>query len=148
MSKPFYSIISKTGFLLLAMIFSCNLSFGQTPGLTPKLDLNLNSGAVYGNNCGIAESQPVLRVSIEKLIKAKDLVSINEWLRSGSEVRQVYGAEALIRLENEGLDLTFEQLEIIEALKHSPTKINTCYGCIYGPQEIQEIMVRFKLKHH
>ena len=87
---------------------------------------------VYGKHCGAVAGvgdQPALRVDIEKLIYKGNIAEIDKWLNSDSYVKKTYAAEALIRLENDGTELSTEQISRIVKIKRSKRKITTCFGC-------------------
>ncbi|MBL4653005.1 MAG: hypothetical protein JKY53_09125 [Flavobacteriales bacterium] len=60
----------------------------------------------YGTSCTNFGKPPPLRDSIEILIEKRDIVSIEFWIRSKEAVKKVYGAEAMLRLSKEGVQLS------------------------------------------
>jgi hypothetical protein len=105
--------------------------------------INLLENDTYGNNCSYGGFGPELRYQLERTLDIDDSTNLkfeiekrlyfnNLWLNSKYTVIRVYGAEALIRLQNNGVKLTEEQINMISKLKEQKKKIKTCHGCIYG----------------
>lgn len=118
---------------------------------------NLNK-KTYGINCGYVGSGPELRSQMEYSLFIRDstlldyeikkrIYYFNLWLRSTDLVLKTYGAEALIRLQNNGVILSEEQLILINSLKKRNKKVPTCHGCIYGDRiSIKDALKPFNLK--
>ncbi|MEN8928966.1 MAG: hypothetical protein ABF240_08875, partial [Flavobacteriales bacterium] len=111
----------------------------------------------YGKMCGTAMMVPFLRQELEKRMKIydssnmafqdkTDLYYFDLWLDSENKEIKVYGAEALIRLNNRGVVLDESQIKKIRRLKRSRKKIRTCAGCFIEDKRIKKILKPFSLK--
>ena len=74
------------------------------------------------------------------------LYYFNLWLNSNSKEIRVYGAEALIRLQDIGVVLSEQQIIKIKKLKRSRRKIKTCSGCLVDRTRIKDALSGFNLK--
>lgn len=106
------------------------------------------SNELYGSYCGIAGQHPPNRVTIEKWIVKEQVSSILDWLHSPNRVRQVYAAEALIRLYNRRVidELEIDDLSFISKLKASNESIPICSGCVYSEETVKKILAEWKFE--
>jgi len=102
--------------------------------------------AQYGHACGFAGTTLPIREEVETLIHEKNQLQLTEWLYSNDKLKQVYGAEALIRLHNAGTGLSKNQLRKIIELKNSEIEIMTCSGCIMSTQTMKSALFKYRLK--
>ncbi len=102
--------------------------------------INEQFGDVYGTMCGIAGLAPPSRILIEELISEKNIDAIDQWLKSPLSVRNVYAAEAVLRLRDKGVEIPSEIMDIIEGLQVSDRQISTCNGCIYSKRKISAVL--------
>lgn len=86
---------------------------------------------LFGRMCGYPATMPYLRNVLENTMKDTLLNRVDyfdKWLSCDILVVKVYGAEALIRLQNEGGVLSPIQIKIIKELKSSFKSIQMCMG--------------------
>ena len=109
-------------------------------------------GTYYGWSMG----GPRLRSYFYDAMKRLDTINLedeyrevyyfNLWLNSDNIITQVYGAEALIRLQNRGVVLSEEQIKKINRLKRSNKKIDTLDGCLMSRKPIRKALKPFDFK--
>ena len=86
---------------------------------------------LYGKECGYPATKPYLRVVVEAALLDSNLDRANyfdKWISCDLFVIKVYGAEALIRLHNQGVELTPFQIRTINELKVSYKSVQICNG--------------------
>lgn len=99
---------------------------------------------VYGTNCGIAGMNPRGRININKLIDKKDKSGVLEWLKSTITEKQIYAIDALYQLKNCGIELTDEELKMVEFVSNKDGSIETCSGCSFYGRGIKEVTEQFE----
>ena len=99
---------------------------------------------VYGSNCGIAGMNPSGRININKLIDKKDKSGILEWLKSTITEKQIYAIDALYQLKNCGIELTENELKMVEFVSNKDGSIETCSGCSFYGRGIKEVTEQFE----
>ncbi|MCG8575879.1 MAG: hypothetical protein MI810_13410 [Flavobacteriales bacterium] len=129
--------------MILILLFFAGIGFSVSAQETEE---NEDIGGVYGTHCGIAGQQPQFRVKIEEWISQEKVAEINEWLNSENKVKNVYAAEAFIRLHNsKKVTLNSRQLAKIRELKSSSEEIFSCSGCIHSLKTMKEALQEFNL---
>ncbi|WP_139959916.1 hypothetical protein [Flavicella sediminum] len=99
---------------------------------------------VYGTSCGIAGMNPRGRININKLIDKKDKSGVLEWLKSTITEKQIYAIDALYQLKNYGIELTNEELKIVEFISNKDGNIETCSGCSFYDRVIKDVTEQFE----
>jgi len=99
---------------------------------------------VYGESCGIGGLDPKGRIKINKLIDKKDKSEILKWLKSTITEKQIYAIDALYQLKNCGIELTEEELKIVEFVSNKNGSIETCSGCSFYGRGIKEVAEQFE----
>jgi hypothetical protein len=94
---------------------------------------------VYGNACGIAGIEPKYRAEAIELIQLRDTSTLNSWLESDDLVINLYAAEALLNLENGGIQINKVQRDHIDKLKRNRTFISVCSGCSVYNERVKDI---------
>lgn len=94
-------------------------------------------GPPFGHRCGFAGVDPEPRTQIEALIAQNDTSEIFNWLQRKDLVYRVYAAEALIRLEKNGMIIPAAELALVETLKNSTQEVYVCSGCSHWFAEIR-----------
>ena len=102
--------------------------------------------AQYGYSCGFGGIPLPLREEVDSLIEHKKQWQLAQWLYSEDITKSVYAAEGLIRLQNDGIELTNTQIRKIKELKNSEAKVMTCNGCLIGEDSIKNVLSKFLLK--
>ncbi|MDX2361487.1 MAG: hypothetical protein QNK23_11825 [Crocinitomicaceae bacterium] len=107
---------------------------------------SMPSHAQYGEACGFIGAPPPLREEVELLISENKQWILAGWLYSNDTQKQVYAAEALIRLQHSGLELTDHQIHTIGELKNSDMEVFTCMGCSFYKETMKTALYKFQLK--
>lgn len=126
----------------LLFLFAFHSNYAQD---VPSSPLELASPA-YGSSCGIAGKDPEPRVQLEKMLEAKNLQAIDDWLNSPLKVYQVYAVEGLHRLYKAGYQPTEAQLARVAQIKTDESKVTTCNGCLYSSDSVKRLTARFVFK--
>lgn len=98
---------------------------------------------LYGKECGYPATEPYLRTVMEKAMKDSNLNRLNyfdRWISCDLLVIKVYGAEALIRLQNEGVELTPIQIKVINELKTSYKSLQICSGYYKERKSVRRVL--------
>lgn len=98
---------------------------------------------VYGENCGIAGTNPKEKDSIDAFVAKKDTASLLKWLQSPNSEKQVYAVNGFYELRKAGRMLTEQEEKIIAFIIHKKGEIHTCSGCMHDSNEIKYITRRF-----
>jgi hypothetical protein len=85
-------------------------------------------GEVYGLRCGIHGTLPSLRKRFLEIMENQDMNQLNAWLRSVVIEKQVYAFEGLIELQQEGIGLDADTLQLMLLLKNKKGQIMYCDG--------------------
>ena len=128
--------------ILLILVFAV-----ASAGRAQKTDIVklpvFSTGPRYGAGCGFVGVDPEPRVAIEAMIRDKYTVGILAWLHDTAAVYQAYGAEAVIRLERNGVMFAVNDLALVEEIKRSKKKIDVCSGCSTWPEEMGQAVKMF-----
>lgn len=95
---------------------------------------------VFGWKCGNVGADPEPRVRIEAMIQQRDTAGIFSWLREDDLVHRVYAAEAVIRLQQEGVRIPTREAALVEKLKRSNRKVEVCSGCSRWDEKVRKAL--------
>lgn len=104
---------------------------------------------LYGSECGYPAVMPYLRSVVEKSILDSTINRVDyfdKWISCDILVVKIYGIEALIRLQNEGEELTPLQLSTIKYYKGSYKSIQVCSKYYRERKPVNMILQDFELK--
>lgn len=99
----------------------------------------------YGSECGLAPIDPKYRVIMKKALEQKDTLFLNFCLSLPSLERQVYAYEMLLRLENDGYQLSEKQRFLMSLLEQRKGTVYFCSSCSYYYRDWQDILQMLKL---
>jgi hypothetical protein len=97
-----------------------------------------NNSIVYGSHCGWGGTDPPYRIQLDRLVRNKDIKTLDEWLCSPVAEIQVYAIDGFHQLHKSGYKLNITQLRLISLIKKKKGMINTCSGCMHWSQTISE----------
>lgn len=117
------------------------LNYGRTLTL-PDL-FSATRLETYGQYCGIAGSQPTLRLDMEQMLSAKNIAALENWLASPVPVKQAYAVEGFHKLKQQGYALSEQQMQQINLVKNKQGKMNSCAGCFLKSVAISEATQEF-----
>ncbi|MDB4088021.1 hypothetical protein N9544_00185 [Flavobacteriales bacterium] len=106
---------------------------------------------LFGRMCGYPATMPYLRGILEKSIQDTLLDRIeyfDRWISCDILVVKVYGAEALIRLHNQGKELTPIQTRIITDFKSSFKSVQMCMDYYRERKSIKFALKDYELKSY
>jgi hypothetical protein len=104
---------------------------------------------LFGRLCGYPAAMPYLRSVVEQSMKDTVLNRVeyfDKWISCDILVVKVYGAEALIRLQNEGKELTPIQNKIIIELKSSFKSVQMCMNYYRERKSVKFALKDYNLK--
>lgn len=99
---------------------------------------------VYGKSCGVAGMHPFGKLKIDEWIENNNKNELTGWLKSANAEKQVYAIEGLFQLKQKGINLSENELKIINYIKTKEGKISVCSGCIHTSREITEVTKKFE----
>ena len=108
-----------------------------------------NDDYLFGRLCGYPATMPYLRSIVEKSLQDTLLDRVDyfdKWVSCDILVVKVYGAEALIRLQNEGEILTPYQTKLIKQLKNSFKSIQMCMNYYRERKPVRFALKDYELK--
>lgn len=127
------------GVTLLWLLLSAALHVNaQEKDLQEKL--KVLDGPRYGRHCGFVGEDPSERIRTERLIQLKDKTGVMKMLFDKEPVLQAYGAEAVIRLQRQGVAFPARALDMVESLRTSRTQILVCSGCTHWLMPLNEAL--------
>lgn len=133
-------LLARRPLLLLALLGLAMPGWGQNVG-TVRLP-ERPKGPPYGYSCGIIGDDPEPRTRVETFIEQRDTTAIFRWIREEDAVLRAYAAEAVIRLQEQGMPIPEAELERVEVLKGSKERVWVCSGCSYRYEEMQVALAR------
>ena len=104
---------------------------------------------LFGRLCGYPSEMPYLRGVVEQLMKdtlINRLDYFDKWISCDILVVKVYGVEALIRLQNEGKELSIIQTKIITEFKSSFKSIQMCMNYYRERKTVKFALMDYELK--
>lgn len=104
---------------------------------------------LFGRLCGYPKTMPYLRSVVEKSLKDSTIDRVDyfdKWISCDILVVKVYGAEALIRLHNEGKQISPMHLEIITELKSSFRSVQMCMDYYRERKPVRWALKDYELK--
>ncbi|MEN8929257.1 MAG: hypothetical protein ABF242_10045 [Flavobacteriales bacterium] len=104
---------------------------------------------LFGRKCGFPATMPYLRSIVEKSMKDTLMNRVDyfdKWISCDLLVLKVYGAEALIRLQNEGKELTPYQIKVITELKSSFKSVQMCMNYYRERKPVKWALKDYELK--
>lgn len=87
---------------------------------------------VYGSDCGFSGGGPPYGKKMKSFVESSDIEHLSQWLRQVNAELQAFGAIGLLQIQEKGVQLPKEDMEIIQHLKQRNSEIYSCGGCIYG----------------
>ena len=99
---------------------------------------------VYGGACGIAGIPTQYQQKLDSLLRVKNIQSIRLWLKSANTEKQLYALMGLKALSRNGYKLTSEDTRLIKLINQKKGMVNTCGGCIYSTEPVQDIAAQIK----
>ena len=104
-------------------------------GQEVKMKEIFKSNIVYGSGCGRYGIDPDERFQMKRAIKENDKNFLMNWLKSPILELNLYGLEGLAAIDD--LELTKEEIQIIEKAKSKKGTARTCSGCEYTRRDFQ-----------
>ncbi len=104
---------------------------------------------LYGTECGFPAVMPYLRSLVEKSIIDSTINRVDyfdKWISCDILVVKIYGIEALIRLQNEGDELTALHISTINYYKGSYKSLQVCSKYYRERKPVNMILAGFELK--
>lgn len=108
-----------------------------------KVEDLFDTSLVYGKKCGGVGIDPIGKTQIDEWISNNNKNEILEWLKSANAEKQIYAIDGLFQLKQKGVQISEDEVKIIDYIKTKEGKISTCSGCIYSSKEIKEITKNF-----
>lgn len=87
---------------------------------------------VFGTYCGYTFMRPHGRMVMDHLVEDRQIDLIRRILRSANPEARVYAAEAMQKLQANGMVLTLDDEAVIAAIKALPIAIGYCAGWVIG----------------
>jgi len=101
---------------------------------------------VYGDWCGFGGSPPPYKEQMDTLVAHNDRAGIVAWLQSASIEKQVYAFDACHDMKLKGIKLSPEEQRLCKLISKKKGLIQTCGGCLYGAEDIREVISGIKKK--
>lgn len=99
---------------------------------------------IYGDGCWYGGTDPEGRQQIDTWVASKNKSELLKWLTSANSVKQVYAVDGLIQLKKLGVELTDDELRIIDFIRNKAGVIHVCSGCQFGEEEIKFVLKEIK----
>jgi len=110
------------------------------PSLRVDFVTLLDRSQRYAWGCGIGGVAPPGRRAVGALVYHRQTTPLRYVLRFGVLPGQVYAAEALLFLAQNGIPLPPEDFEIIEVLRRNSGALEVCHGCIISTESPREAL--------
>lgn len=99
---------------------------------------------IYGDGCWYGGTDPEGRQQIDTWVAGKNKSELLKWLTSANSVKQVYAVDGLIQLKKLGVELTDDEVRIIDFIRNKAGVIHVCSGCQFSEEEIKFVLKEIK----
>lgn len=115
-----------------------------------KVDLNerelFNQDITYGEACGRGGIDPAEKTKMDEFIEANDKESLIKWLQSTNTEKQIYALRGLYYLNKKGIQLSKEEMQMIDFVKSKKGMVNVCFACNFYRRSIEQVTKEYNFQ--